>query len=114
MKIDFDIEKDKINCIARGVSLAEAADLDWETAIFWFDTRRDYGEDRCVALGYISARLYCVGYTDRADARRIISLRKANSREEKAPCPNSNLAALARRLQKTCRSASRSKRIPIL
>ena len=83
MKIDFDLEKDRINRIDRGVSLAEAASLDWETAIFWLDTRRDYGEDRYVALGYISARLYCVVYTDRADARRIISLRKANLREEK-------------------------------
>lgn len=83
MKIDFDFEKDKVNRIARGVSLAEAANLDWEAAVFWLDTRRDYGEDRYVALGYIFSRLYCVVYTDRADARRIISLRKANSREEK-------------------------------
>lgn len=36
-----------------------------------------------VAMGYIGQRLYVVVYVDRADSRRIISLRKANQREEK-------------------------------
>jgi uncharacterized DUF497 family protein len=35
------------------------------------------------AFGYISNRLHYVVYVDRDDVRRIISLRKANSREEK-------------------------------
>ena len=45
------------------------------------DTRRDYGETRMIALCAIGERLYCVVYVDREDARRIISLRKANYRE---------------------------------
>jgi uncharacterized DUF497 family protein len=32
---------------------------------------------------YIGVRLYCVVFTDRDDVCRIISLRKANRREEK-------------------------------
>lgn len=44
--------------------------------------RRDYGEHRMVAIGYIGLRLYGVVYVDRDGRRRIISLRKANSREE--------------------------------
>ena len=36
-----------------------------------------------VALGAIGERLYCVVYVDREDARRIISLRKANNKEKK-------------------------------
>lgn len=36
-----------------------------------------------VAIGYIGLRLYVVVYVDRNGTRRIISLRKANSREEK-------------------------------
>jgi uncharacterized DUF497 family protein len=45
------------------------------------DTRRDYGEGRMIVLCAIGERLYCVVYGDREDARRIISLRKANYRE---------------------------------
>ena len=45
------------------------------------DTRRDYGEERMIVLCAIGERLYCVVYVDREDARRIISLRKANYRE---------------------------------
>ena len=45
------------------------------------DTRRDYGEARMIALCAIGERLYCIVYVDREDARRIISLRKANYRE---------------------------------
>ena len=36
-----------------------------------------------IGYAYIGLRLYCVVYTDRGDERRIISLRKANSREVK-------------------------------
>lgn len=45
------------------------------------DTRSDYGEARMIALCAIGERLYCIVYVDREDARRIISLRKANYRE---------------------------------
>jgi uncharacterized DUF497 family protein len=43
--------------------------------------RREYDERRMIALGYIDVRLYCVVFVDRNSERRIISLRKANSRE---------------------------------
>ena len=46
-----------------------------------YDTRRDYGEERMIALCAIGQRIYCVVYVDREDVRRIISLRKANYRE---------------------------------
>jgi uncharacterized DUF497 family protein len=45
------------------------------------DPRREYGEERMIALCAVGERLYCVVYVDREDARRIISLRKANYRE---------------------------------
>jgi hypothetical protein len=57
--------------------------LEWDEALIWQDTRRDYGEVRMIALGAIGERLYCVVYVDRNDARRIISLRNANNREKK-------------------------------
>ena len=51
------------------------------------DTRRDYGEARMVALRYIGLRIMALVFVDRPPEkpteRRIISLRKANSREVK-------------------------------
>ncbi|MGC2787336.1 MAG: BrnT family toxin [Roseiarcus sp.] len=41
----------------------------------------DYGETRQIAFGFINNRLFVCVYTDRGDERRVISLRKANSRE---------------------------------
>lgn len=45
------------------------------------DTRRDYGEDRIVAIGQADDLILTVTYTDRGDVRRIISARVANRKE---------------------------------
>jgi hypothetical protein len=47
------------------------------------DTRHSYGEDRYQLIGRIEERLFVLVYTPRHDAIRIISARKANSREVK-------------------------------
>lgn len=46
------------------------------------DDRRDYGEERWVALGSIEGRVYVVTYTMRGRRVRLISARKANPREQ--------------------------------
>ena len=81
MKVIFDAAKDAINMEKHGVSLTNATFIDWDVALTWQDTRRDYGETRMIALAPIDERLYCVIYVDRENDRRIISLRKANQRE---------------------------------
>lgn len=83
MKIIFDDAKDARNQSKHGLSLSEAAKLEWDDALIWQDTRRNYEEARMIALGAIGERLYCVVYVDHEDARRIISFRKANYREGK-------------------------------
>ncbi len=83
MDIVYDPNKDASNQLKHGVSLAEAAKIDWFTALEKLDDRGDYGEDRYTAFAPIENRLYCVVYVDREDGRRIISLRKANAREVK-------------------------------
>lgn len=83
MRITFDEAKDALNNRKHGVPLSEAEKLEWDDALIWQDTRRDYGEARMVALCAIGERLYCVVYVDRNDARRVISLRKANNKERK-------------------------------
>ena len=81
MQITFDEAKDALNISKHSLSLSEAEKLEWDDALIWQDTRRDYGEVRMIALGVIGARLYCVVFVNREDTRRIISLRKANYKE---------------------------------
>ena len=83
MLIEFDPAKDEINRAKHGMSLADAERIDWETAIINVDDRNEYGETRYQALGLIGARVHFVAFTVRAGAVRVISLRKANKREEK-------------------------------
>ncbi len=84
MDIDFDPAKDAKNIAKHGgVSLALAREIEWETLWAMEDDRQDYGETRMIGLAYIGLRLFCVVFTDRGATRRIISLRKANSREVK-------------------------------
>jgi uncharacterized DUF497 family protein len=47
------------------------------------DPRRDYSEERRLALGTIEGRLYAVAYTLRGKIIRLISARKANEREKR-------------------------------
>lgn len=83
MQIEFDPQKDALNLAKHGVSLARAADLDWEAALLWVDDRFEYGEPRMIALAPGAGILYYVGFIDRGRVRRIISLRRANRREVK-------------------------------
>jgi len=83
MTITFDAAKNQVNLVKHGVSLTQAENVEWDTAVIWPDTRNEYGEPRHIALAYIGQRLFSVVFVDRADGRRIISLRKANLREVK-------------------------------
>lgn len=88
MIVTFDTAKDATNLEKHGVSLAEAASLDWVDALVWPDQRRDYGEARMVGLAPMGCRLFFVVFVDRSNERRIISLRKANEREVKRYAEN--------------------------
>jgi uncharacterized protein len=83
MEISYDPEK-------RAKALAERG-LDFENAVYVFagptidvlDDRRDYGEVRWVTYGLLEGRMVALVWTPRGDARHIISMRKANEREQK-------------------------------
>jgi uncharacterized protein len=83
--IEFDPQKNLTNKAKHGHQLSEAASLEWDTAVYFPDTRQDYGEPRMVCLGYIGQRVMCAVFVDRSSngktVRRMISLRKANLRE---------------------------------
>ena len=81
MEITYGPTKEAANQAKHSLSLAVAKELEWETALVWTDGRKDYGETRQSALVLRGERLYFVAFVDRADGRRVISLRKANARE---------------------------------
>jgi len=81
MLIEFDHAKDAINRDKHGISLGEAARIDWDNAVVWPDARYGYDEERMCGLGYIGERLYHIAFVDRGHIRRVISFRKANKRE---------------------------------
>jgi len=83
MNIEFDPRKDALNCAKHGVSLNEALRFEWTTAQIEEDVRVDYKEQRFQATGYIGARLYFMVFCMRGEVTWVISLRKANKREER-------------------------------
>lgn len=83
MRIEFDPAKDEANQAKHGLSLSMAGELDWEAALVWVDERFEYSETRMIALAPKTEILYYVAFVDRGNARRIISLRRANRREVK-------------------------------
>lgn len=81
MRIEFDTAKDEANQAKHGVALSLAEEIDWSDVLCAPDVRRDYGEVREIGFAVIERRLYVVVFVQRDDAMRIVSLRKANSRE---------------------------------
>ena len=83
MRYQYDPKKLAINVAQHRVWFHEAEEFEWETAVIEVNTRKFYGETRFVAKGYIGSRLYVMIFTLRDTAIRLISLRKANTREMK-------------------------------
>lgn len=81
MRTSHDQAKSEANEGKHGVSLALARAIDWSSVWCAPDDRKDYGELREIGYAVIGARLYCVVFTQRGSAFRVISLRKANNRE---------------------------------
>jgi uncharacterized DUF497 family protein len=83
MEITYDVVKNLRNVKERGLSFERAADMDLSTAAILVDDRKAYGEIRYVAINYIDGRLHVLCFTESENCIRIISLRKANTREAK-------------------------------
>lgn len=81
MKIVYDPAKNNRNVHSRGLSFDRVADFDFASALFLIDDRRDYGEVRRIAIGYLEDRLHVLCFVERPDGVRVVSFRKANKRE---------------------------------
>ena len=83
MLIHFDPAKNNGNVAGRGLSFNRASDFNFDTAIIWEDERKAYLETRYVAVGFLDARLHVLCFTPVENGIRVISFRKANTREVK-------------------------------
>lgn len=84
MSIEYDPEKRLSTVMRRGPDMADTGTVFAGPHKTSPDIRRDYGEDRFITIGYIGTRMVVLVWTWRGENRRIISLRKANGREQRA------------------------------
>ena len=84
MKLSWDEAKWRATLDSRGLDFAAAADVFKGLHFTREDLRRDYGERRYITAGHFGARLVVLVWTPRGITRHVISMRKANDREQKA------------------------------
>lgn len=83
MKIEFDRAKRNDTLAHRGLDMARADEIFVGNIVTIEDDRMDYGEKRFITVGLLDARMVILVWTPRGSARRIVSMRKANEREQK-------------------------------
>ncbi|PMS37522.1 BrnT family toxin [Trinickia symbiotica] len=83
MRITFDRAKRDATFQDRGLAFEDTATVFEGNTLDMVDDRFDYGEERIVTVGRLGGRMVIVVWTQRGDARHVISMRKANEREEK-------------------------------
>ena len=82
MEITYDPAKRTKTLAERGLDFEDAVHVFAGATITLEDDRRDYGETRYQTYGWLNERLVALVWTPRGEARHIISMRKANEREQ--------------------------------
>ena len=82
MEITYDPLKRDVTLATRGLDFADAEQVFAGPTARFVDDRFNRGEERIVTVGLLRGRMVIVVWTQRGDTRRIISMRKANEREQ--------------------------------
>ncbi|MDZ4312690.1 MAG: BrnT family toxin [Cypionkella sp.] len=82
MQIEYDPAKRDATLLHRGLDMADTAEVFLGMLVTVEDLRQDYGETRFTTVSFLQNRMVVVIWTRRGPVRRIISLRKANAREQ--------------------------------
>ena len=82
LKVTFDPAKRDWTLREGGLDFADSAEVFASRTIDIPDERFDYGETRIISVGHLRGRMVIVVWTQAENARRIISMRKANDREQ--------------------------------
>jgi uncharacterized protein len=84
MIVEWDEAKNRVNIRKHGFDFADVDEMFRGVLVVDADTRTDYGESRWTGLGIVGGRVAHVVFAEEdAETIRIISLRKATSRERK-------------------------------
>jgi uncharacterized DUF497 family protein len=83
VEITFDPRKSERNLLERGIRFERVSEFEFGTAFYVPDTRKDYGEPRMRAIGFIEDTLHALVFTIRGSSLRVISLRRASRKERK-------------------------------
>jgi hypothetical protein len=83
LKITFDPTKRAATLAERGLDFADAVLAFDGLTLDAADDREDYGEMRMITVGRLRGRMVVVVWTQRGGARHVISMRKANEREQR-------------------------------
>jgi len=75
-------DKQKSNLQKHGVDFLDAVRIYSNPVLEWIDSRKDYGEERTMAIGFDKENYFVVVSTKRGDNRRIISAWKAGQDEK--------------------------------
>ena len=81
MRFEWDAEKNKENIRKHELDFADAWEIFDAPMLTNLDTRKDYGEDRWISIGFLRNLVVVVVYTESEAVIRIISLRKALKHE---------------------------------
>jgi uncharacterized DUF497 family protein len=83
MRFEWDEAKRLVKLEKHGIDFADASEIFQGQMVIALDRRLDYGEERFIGFGTIKGRVMAIVFSRRRpDLIRIISLRKANSREQ--------------------------------
>jgi uncharacterized DUF497 family protein len=82
MRITFDPAKRARTLQERGLDFADAGKVFAGKTLDRPDIRQDYGEERIVTVGHLASGMVVLVWTPRGDTCHIISMRKANDREQ--------------------------------
>jgi uncharacterized DUF497 family protein len=83
MIYEWDKTKSQANLEKHGLTFEDAEAVFEGNVITVADQRKDYGEPRFASLGTLCERIVFIAHTARAGKVCIISMRKANEREQK-------------------------------
>jgi uncharacterized DUF497 family protein len=83
VRFEWDEAKRKANIAKHGIDFRDVPEMFTSLMLVGLDNREDYGKSRKIGFGFIRGRLMALAFTEREpDSIRIISARKANTREE--------------------------------
>jgi len=83
MEIEFDPAKREATLRERGLDFVDAPEVFAGRSLTVTDDRMDYGEERFITYGFISAGSVAVTWTDRDGVMRVISMRRMHLKEVK-------------------------------